>query len=111
MIRIVEPTTSAEMDHVRAFMRAFVGWARVRYAEEIEFVERYFDEAAFEAELLELPGKYSRPKGRLLLAVDNDRPAGCVAFRDLGAGVGEMKRLYVDPSSHGKGIGRVLVST
>jgi len=111
MIRIVEPTTGVEMDEVRVLMRSFVGWARVRNAEELEFVERYFDEAAFEAELLGLPGKYSRPKGRLLLAVDNDRPAGCAAFRDLGAGVCEMKRLYVDPSSRGKGIGRVLVST
>jgi len=110
MTRIVEPTTEIELDHTRVLMRAFVSWARVRYAADIEFIERYFDAAAFEAELKGLPGKYARPEGRLLLATDDDVPAGCVAFRDLGAGVCEMKRLYVDPKFHGKGIGRALVS-
>lgn len=111
MIQIAEPTTGAELDQVRALMRAFVDWARMRYATELAFVERYFDPNAFEAELMGLPGKYARPKGRLLLAVDGDRPLGCVAFRELGAGVCEMKRLYVYPGWHGKGVGRALVST
>lgn len=111
MLRILEPTMEVELDQVRALMRCFVGWARVRYAADLEFVERYFDDATFEAELAGLPGKYARPKGRLLLALDGDRPAGCVAFRELGTGVCEMKRLYVDPSLQGKGIGRALVAT
>lgn len=111
MMRVIEPTSEVELDQVRGLLRCFVGWARARYAAEIEFVQQYFDEAAFEAELMGLPGKYARPQGRLLLALDGDRPAGCVASRDLGAGVCEMKRLYVDPSLHGKGIGRALVST
>jgi GNAT superfamily N-acetyltransferase len=110
MLRIFEPTTEVELDLVRALMRAFVGWARMRYAAELEFVDCYFDEAAFETELVGLPGKYGRPKGRLLLALEGERPAGCVAFRELGAGVCEMKRLYVDPSWHGKGVGRALVA-
>ena len=91
-------------------MRAFVDWARVRYAAEISFVVRYFDQVAFEAELRGLPGKYGRPQGLLLLALDGERAVGCVAYRDLGAGVCEMKRLFVDPSCHGKGVGRALVS-
>ena len=111
MIRILEPTTGAELDQVRALIRAFVEWARGRYAAELAFVERYFDPSAFEAELQGLPGKYARPKGRLLLAVTEDRPAGCVAFRELAPGVCEMKRLFVDPRWHGKGVGRALVST
>lgn len=111
MLRIIEPATSAELDQVRALMRAFVGWARLRYAAEIEFVDRYFDADAFEAELRGLPGKYARPRGRLLLAVTDARPAGCVAFRELDDAVCEMKRLYVEPTQHGKGVGRTLVST
>lgn len=109
MITIHEPTTCTELDEVRVLTRAFVAWARQRYAEEITFVDRYFDGASFEAELSGLPGKFGRPDGRLLLARYEGRAVGCIALRDLGGGVCEMKRLYVDQECQVKGIGKALV--
>ena len=109
MIDIIKPVSDAEVDNVRNLMRAFVEWAHVRYTKEIEFVEQYFDGTAFKNELRSLPGNYSRPSGRLLLARYDGRAVGCVALRDLGSGFCEMKRLYVDQRSHGKGFGRALV--
>jgi len=106
---ISEPTTLAELDEVRALIRGFVSWARQRYAEEITFVERYFDEASLEAELSGLPGKFARPRGRLLIARNHGQAVGCIALRDLGEGVCEMKRLYVDQECQAKGIGKSLV--
>ena len=69
----------------------------------------------FEREMAELPGKYATPLGRLLLAFQDDRPAGVIALRPL-AGNGaaenikscEMKRLFVRPAFRGLGLGRVL---
>jgi putative acetyltransferase len=62
----------------------------------------------FEEELATLPGRYAPPRGRLLIAWDGDEVGGCIALRSLGDDLCEMKRLYLRPSSRGKGVGRAL---
>jgi putative acetyltransferase len=63
----------------------------------------------FDKELAELPGKYAPPKGRLYLAEEEGKIAGCIALRPMDeTGVCEMKRLYVRDAFRGKKFGRVL---
>jgi len=60
-------------------------------------------------ELATLPGIYAPPRGRLLLATHEGRPAGCVALKPRGDNVAELKRLYVRPAFRGHRIGEHLV--
>ena len=52
-----------------------------------------------------------RPTARLLLAIEDDQLAGCIALRKLPPGMCEMKRLFVRPAFRGKRLGKVLVAS
>lgn len=63
----------------------------------------------FEEELANLPGKYRRPGGLVVLGYLHQKPVGCGAIRPLSDHACEMKRLYVAPEARGQGIGRAIV--
>jgi GNAT superfamily N-acetyltransferase len=45
----------------------------------------------------------------ILLTLD-DTPVGCVGLQPISPGLGEIKRMYVEPSSRGWGLSRVLLT-
>ncbi|UVK37661.1 GNAT family N-acetyltransferase [Mesorhizobium sp. AR10] len=108
MTSIFQATGTAQLDDVRSLMRAFVAWHRERHVDDIALIDRYFDADEFERELAGLAGKYTPPKGSLLIAYHAGKPAGCVALRDLGEGNCEMKRMFVPVAFRGLGVGRAL---
>jgi putative acetyltransferase len=102
MIRFVEVVEPGHLEHARTLFHSYATEFAPTIAESLCFQN-------FEAEIAGLPGRYAPPSGCILLALDGERPAGCVALRDLGDGSCEMKRLYISPDSRGRGIGRRLV--
>ena len=107
-MQILTPGSTGQLDEVRALMRAFVAWHRERHVQDIHLIDAYFDARAFEDELASLPGDYAPPEGALLLAHYEGAAAGCVALRRIDAAACEMKRMFVYPRFHGKGVGRAL---
>ena len=108
MLKVKVPESRVELDQVRDLFRSFIRWHRSRHQEDIALIDAYFDADAFEAELDGLPGAYSPPAGSLYLASLGDSPAGCVALRPIDATRCEMKRMFVYPQYHGRGVGRAL---
>jgi len=108
MIEVLVPETPSQLDAVRTLMRAFIAWHRERHVQDLALIDAYFDAAAFEEELAALPGVYAPPGGGLLLALVDGVPAGCVALRAIDAQTCEMKRMFVYPRFHGRGVGKAL---
>ncbi|HEO8418477.1 GNAT family N-acetyltransferase [Niallia sp. FSL W8-0635] len=56
-----------------------------------------------------MPGKYAPPDGIIIVAMVNEKVAGCVALRNIKDGIAEMKRLYVRDEFKGYRIGKGLI--
>ena len=97
MIRLVLARTSVQLRDTRALF--------LEYAASLGFDLHFQD---FDREVASLPGEYVPPGGTLLLALADERAAGCVALRALDEQTCELKRLYVRREARGRGIGRLL---
>ena len=80
----------------------------LEYASSLGFDLSFQD---FEREVASLPGPYAPPEGCIFIAVEEGALLGCVALRRWSDSECEMKRLYVRPTSRGRGVGRLLTET
>jgi putative acetyltransferase len=97
-----------DLEQVRRLFRSFLAWHRQRHTADLDLIDAYFDDTAYEHEVDGLPGDYAPPDGDLLLCRDLGLALGCVAFKRLDEEACEMKRMFVPPTARGRGVGRVL---
>ena len=105
MLTISQANSEAEIEAIRELMREYATWAFtiIPGSNESPAWE------GFDAELATLPGVYAPPAGRLLLAMQDGQPAGCVCLKRHDNTTSELKRLYVRPTFRGQNIGQQLV--
>lgn len=96
----ISQAESADIPTIREMFQEYAAWVEVSLCFQ-----------GFEKELAELPGDYTPPNGRLLIARIDNQIAGCVALRSLGDDICEMKRLYVRPAFRHLGLGRKLTDS
>lgn len=97
-IEIVQAETPAQIEQARELFREYEAWLGLKLCFQ-----------NFDEEVANLPGKYSKPNGRLFLAFSDEKLAGCIALRKLEDGVCEMKRLFVRSDFRGRKIGNILI--
>lgn len=97
MLEIVSITKGENLARARELFLAYAEWIGI----DLSFQN-------FNEELENLPGDYAPPDGCLLLALDGEKAAGCVALRKSADDICEMKRLYVLPEFQGLSVGRKL---
>src|SRR6266542_3131662 len=117
----VAPVASSAAAIRYAVSAGDIALARLLFVEYAQWLKVDLCFQVFDEELATLPGAYAPPRGRLLLAGTAGEAFGCIALRPLdsdsrcgapaepaSAFVGEVKRLYVQPTHRGEGWGERL---
>jgi len=105
---IVVATTDVDYAAFGGLIREYWDWLKTRYADLPGFVDAVGGHQALDAELSSLSDKYGPPAGKVLLAKREALVIGGIAYRDMGEGACEMKRLFVPDRFQGNGTGRRL---
>jgi ribosomal protein S18 acetylase RimI-like enzyme len=105
---IVVATTDDDYAAFGVLIREYWQWLQARYGDLPGFVDAVGGHQALDEELNSLSSKYGPPGGRTLLAKREGLVVGGIAYRDLGDGSCEMKRLFVPDRFQGMGTGRRL---
>ena len=99
-LSIIEARSIEDYAAARSLIQQYANWLGV----DLEF-------QGFSKELASLETMYGPPLGAILLACLDGTYVGCVGLRPLERDIAEMKRMFVVPEHHGKGIGRMLLES
>ena len=108
MLQIVPALSQEQLQHMKVLIQEYVAWDRQRMV-NLGFDTRELMAFYYNDGLVELPGEYTLPTGRLLMALFGTQAAGCCALRKQAPGICEINRVYVRSAFRGKKVGRALL--
>jgi putative acetyltransferase len=106
MLTISQVKSEDQIAAIQELLREYISWWAEVEPEDFAQAPTFLD---WEKEMTTLPGVYIPPAGRLLLAMQDGQPAGCVFLKGHDPTTAELKRLYVRPAFRGQNIGWQLV--
>jgi len=100
-MKIIEVQTTSELQQIKDLFREYYEFLAHDHGLDISY-------QGIEDELATMPGKFTAPKGRLIMAFKLEQPIGCAALRPIDEQACELKRMYVLPQFRGQGVGKSL---
>jgi len=106
-IRMAEDDDDYEV--ARGLCREWLEWHWNAYPEDWPVEGNPMDPEKFEVTLNDLPNLHARPRGAILIASADGRPAGCVMYNEAEADVAVFNSMFVNEGDRGHGIGRLML--
>jgi GNAT superfamily N-acetyltransferase len=103
---VILPT---DVDVVRKLWLDYLTWGN-NEMQSLYGVHPHDPEVAVEQDI-KLIDKFLPPHGRLILAVYDDKVCGLGSLKSINPDIGEIKRMYVDPSFRKIGAGKTILQS
>jgi hypothetical protein len=85
ILQIRQVETPDDIQRIKELIEEYSEWVQ-REVDKVDDLSSVPAFSEYKAEFSTYPGVYGPPTGRLLLATDDDQPAGCVALKKFGEG-------------------------
>ena len=105
-VSIAQVETPEQIAAVRELLTEYLAWTSTIEVDAMDAPTFH----GIDAEVATLPGVFGPPSGRLLLAMEEGKPIGCIAFKRVDDSTCELKRFYIRSEFRGRRIGHELVS-
>jgi len=106
MIKILQANIREHIEIIHQLFGEYLRWVCPKIYQEYK---AEFDAESVLSHDMETINIFFPPQGILLLAYEDDKPAGCACVRTIGNRIAEVKRMYVRSDFRRKGIGMALV--
>ncbi len=110
-MKIVTAQSGQPLDHFIKLADEYVTWMLGEIPQHYPDMNlnEFASEHAYDDIRKKFPGEHTPPDGGLLVAMQEGRAAGCIAFGRLSDSICEVRTLFVQPAFRGAGAGRKLV--
>lgn len=106
MVQLVQLTSNEHDPHVRQLFTEYLQWFHQKFQQQYGFT--FEIDPVVSTWMMELNVFYP-PKGRIYLARYEDRFVGIGGLKQLVEGIGEIKRMFVQPEYQGRGFGKEIL--
>ena len=107
MVKLIIANQDQHAAQIRELFREYLQWANTQVEEEFG---AKFDTAELVESTMQHLDWFMPPKGRVLLTYSDKTLAGIACLKYLTPSIGEIKRMYVRPTSRRQGLGRALIN-
>lgn len=108
-LKIRDAILPDDLEHIRKLWVEYLTWGNDKM-QMLYGVHPHNPTEAVEHDI-ELIDKFLPPNGRLLLAFHNDQACGIGCLKSIHEEIGEIKRMYVDPTFRGAGAGKAILQS